>query len=119
MDKYSTTTTTPAPSVVRDAIGRERIKALAAAAAYTVQGECLHCDGTGRSSEATEKTVHAFTPDGYGADWVLSDLLAAIDRAKNVTWAWSWTGYDLELVDVDGTTYRFQVKRPEQTEAAA
>lgn len=119
MEHETTSPAMSAPSVVRDTTEREHIKALATAAAFAVKGDCTHCGGTGRSGAATEKTVHAFTLDGYGADWVLSDLLAAIDRAVHVAWAWSWTGHDLEVVDVDGTQYRFAVKRPEQTESAA
>lgn len=118
MNKETIATPVSASSAVRDTSDREQIKALAAAAAFEVKGDCPHCDGSGYSDETARKIVHSFSPAGFGADWDLDGLLAAIDKAEYVRWADGFSGHDL-VVENNGKPYRFAVKRPTQTEDAA
>lgn len=114
----TTFTAGSAPAVVLTTAGREQIKAFATASAFTIQGECSHCGGSGRSNENPEQIVHCFGPSLFGTNWELARLHAAIDSADHIRWVNDLTGHDL-VVTLDGEPYRFQVKRPAQAESAA
>lgn len=116
-DQETTPTPVSAPSVVRDTTEREHIKALAAAAAFAVKGDCQHCNGTGYGTQTVRKIVHSFGATWFGADWNLDRVLAAIDAAEYVRWI-DGSGHDL-VVEHNGQPYRFAVKRPAQAEDAA
>ena len=118
MEHETTSPVVSAPSVVRDNAGREQIKALATAAAFAIKGDCPHCEGTGYSDETSRRIVHSTSPAGFGADWDLDGLLAAIDKAEYVRWVDSNSGHDL-VVENNGKPYRFQVKRPKRAGADA
>lgn len=117
MEKETIPTLAFASSDVRSA-DREELKALATAAAVTVQGECSHCGGSGRSDETAEKVVHCFGPSWFGTQWDLARLHAAIDSADHIRWVNDPGGHDL-VVLVDGEPYRFQVQRPAQQAGSA
>ncbi|MFJ5984214.1 hypothetical protein [Lentzea sp. NPDC092896] len=106
-----------ASSVVRDAAERDQIKQLATSAAFAIKGNCDHCDGTGYSDQTVRQIVHCFSPSGFGADWDLARVHAAIASARYVCWTNDITGHDL-VVSIDGEPYRFQVKKPAQEDAA-
>lgn len=116
--KETTPAIPSASAMVLDTADRKHIKALATASAFEVKGDCPHCDGTGYSDETARKIVHSFSPAGFGADWDLDAVFAAIDKAEYVRWADNASGHDL-VVENNGKPYRFQVKRPAQTEDAS
>lgn len=116
--KETTPLAATASSVSLDTAGREQIKALATSAAQTIDGDCQHCNGTGRSSETAQQIVHCFGPSWFGVNWELTRLHAAIDSADHIRWANDITGHDLVVI-LDGEAYQFQVQRPAQAEAAA
>ncbi|WP_191304324.1 hypothetical protein [Lentzea cavernae] len=101
-----------------DAAQREQTKQLATAAAFAIKGDCEHCGGTGYSDQTVRQIVHCFSPSGFGSDWELARVHAAIDSARYVRWTNDITGHDL-VVSIDGEPYRFQVKKPARAEDAA
>lgn len=116
--KETITTLVSAPSVVRDTTGREYAKALAAASALKMQGDCAHCGGPGRNLTTTRLVVHCFASDldWFGTNWDLPRVLAAINAAEYVRWEDSG-GHDL-VIEVDGQPFRFAVQRPAQVKDA-
>ena len=96
--------------VQRDNEKRNQVKALALASATEEGVDCAHCDGTG-TMPGGRRLVHSLSPSGFGADWDVESLHAAIDVAKYVQWVPNATSHAL-VVDVDGKAYRFEVPRP-------
>lgn len=92
---------------------REHIKALAAASALEMPGNCEHCGGSGCGHTTALQVVHCFAPGPawFGEVWDLPRLHAAIDSADHIRWVNDPAGHDL-VVTLDGEHYRFAVKRP-------
>jgi hypothetical protein len=89
---------------------KDEAKAAAKAAAWVPQRNgCDHC--THLCGPIPQPMLHVrgeFTNDV----WTLAAVLRAVDKSKQVVWAWNLFDHDLAFRDSDGKVWRVSVSAP-------
>lgn len=99
---------------MQDTAKREQAKQLVREAAWDTKRDCENCRGTGKVAGG-ELIVHS-EAGGFGADWDLDAVLAAIDKAESVQWRHHIFHHELVVTAPSGRVIRFDVKQPAETE---